>query len=85
MLERATHKKVSEELGTLRVLRPEDLIGLKLIAAHNNPVRYNKDMGDVQEIFKYYGKKLDYPLLKDYFKTHGIEEKLKEFWKNATD
>lgn len=85
MLQRSVKKRVSEELGSLRVIRPEDLIGLKLIAAHNNPKRHNRDMVDVQEIIKHYGKRLDYELVRDYFKAHKIEDKLRGFWKDASD
>lgn len=83
MLQRATLKIVSDELGTLRVIRPEDLVGLKLIAAKSNPKRAGKDLIDVQEIIKNNRKHLDYPLLKDYFKLYNNEEKLKEYWKDA--
>lgn len=84
MLQRAIVKKVSDDLGSLRVILPEDLIGLKLIAAKNNPKRAGKDLIDVQEIIKNNKKHLDYSLLKDYFKLYHNEDKLKEYWKNAT-
>lgn len=85
MLKRAKRKKFSEEIGFVSVLSPEDLIGLKLLAVKHDSKRYFKDMADVQELIRLYGKKLDYGLLKEHFSMYNKLDELKELWKNANE
>ncbi|MCK5306505.1 MAG: nucleotidyltransferase [Candidatus Omnitrophica bacterium] len=67
MLKRSKAISVFEGKLKIRVLIPEDIIGLKLQALANNPVRENKEYADIEMIAKYFGDKLDWDLIKEYF------------------
>ena len=57
----------------IKVLKPSDIIGLKVQAYNNDPSRYHKDMADIQELSKLVEKK-DLATVKDYFKMFGKDE-----------
>ncbi len=67
MLKRAQEKGIFNNSLTIRVLMPEDLVGLKLQAIKNDPQRLRKDMQDIESLLNIYGRELDRSLLKQYF------------------
>lgn len=67
MLKRSKEISVFEKKLKIRVLIPEDIIGLKLQALVNNPTRDNKEYADIEIIAEYYRDKLDWDLIKEYF------------------
>jgi hypothetical protein len=73
MLQRAEKKKVFEEL-IINVLRPEDLIGLKLQAIKNNPERKQQEMNDILFLVDTYKDKMDWALIERYAKILDMEE-----------
>ncbi len=66
MLERAEEKDIFNAELRIRVLRPEDLIGLKLQAIKNNPSRKEGDMADIRELAEVRTGSLDWTLIRAY-------------------
>ena len=78
MLERAVEKELfSGELG-IKVLRPEDLIGLKIQALCNDPERKERDLPDIKELMAVQRGHLDLTLVREYFRLFGMEKTLDE-------
>jgi hypothetical protein len=77
MLERAEDKEVFGELN-IKVLRPEDLIGLKLQAIKNNPERKQREIEDMLFLLKAHKDKIDWSLIDRYAKILNMEEVYKE-------
>ena len=67
MLERAKELDIFEGKLKIKVLVPEDIIGLKLQASVNNPDREGKEYADIESLMGYYGSKLDWQRLEEYF------------------
>ncbi len=68
MLERSV-RRVSA-VGAMRVLQPEDLIGLKLQALVNDPSREARELEDMRALLmasEREGRSVDWDLLEDYF------------------
>ena len=72
MLERA---KEDEKLK-IKVVLPEDLIGLKVQSSTNDPERYHQDMADIEAITKANKGKLNMNLIKEYFELFNRKEEL---------
>lgn len=70
----------------VNVLSPEDIIGLKVQSIANDPSRKIKDLEDIKEIVKKFGKKLDWARLKEYFSLFQMDEIYEELkegkWKS---
>ena len=75
MLARA---RVSELAGDrIRVAAPEDLIGLKLQAVHNDPRRF-RDWGDIRVLLALRDGNLDMLRVREYFAIFGFHEQLEQ-------
>lgn len=82
MLKRSVVRKAS--VGELRVLLPEDLIGLKLQAMVNDVSRTDRDLADMRALLaasKRAGRDVDWDLLGDYFELFGKGQLLEELRK----
>ncbi len=80
MLDRAVDKKVFGEMR-LKVLRPEDIIGLKLQAIKNNPHRKEREIEDVVFLASEYGSVMDWSVVEEYVKildVQGLYEELQK-------
>ncbi|MBI2266985.1 MAG: nucleotidyltransferase family protein [Armatimonadetes bacterium] len=66
MLARADEKEVFGGSLTIRVLRPEDLIGLKLQAMKNDPARSAVDAADIEALVASQGNSLSWPIIEEY-------------------
>lgn len=73
MLERAVVKDIFGGDVKIKVLRPEDIVGLKLQAFTNDPERKEKDMRDVRELIAVQKDNLDLVILRDYFALFDME------------
>ncbi len=81
MLNRAEDKNIFGGKQRIKVLRPEDIIGLKVQAMVNDQMRWNSDIADIEKIMSLHGKKLDWQIIEEYFSLfnlHKIFEELKE-------
>ena len=83
MLKRAREMPVLGGELTVKVLLPEDLIGLKIQAIVNDPGnRYPVDGPDIQRLLKMHRGRLDMTLVRDYFRLFEKEELLDEWLKD---
>ena len=81
MLERAMEKEIFEESLKIKVLRPEDIIGLKIQSAANNEARANREYADIESLMVQYKDNLDWELVEEYFyifDQRTLFEKLKK-------
>jgi predicted nucleotidyltransferase len=65
--------------SSLPVVSLEDLIGLKVQAAFNDPTRNESDWSDIREIVRHAGRfklRLDWPLIGDYLALFAQEHSL---------
>jgi len=76
MLERAKEKPVLGGRFKIKVVRIEDLIGLKLQASANDPERLRQDMADIEQLIRNNYSKLDMSLVKEYFQLFDREQDL---------
>ena len=74
MLKRAEEKEIFSGSFKVKVLKPEDLIGLKLQAIKNDAKRMENDMADIKALVSVHGEKLDWSLIERYFKIFDMEE-----------
>ena len=76
MLAEAEAVQVFGKEVKVKVLKAEDIIGLKLQAINNNPARLEKDSLDIEELMK--SRKLDWEIIKTYFELFGMDERFLE-------
>jgi hypothetical protein len=78
MLKRAEKKEAFSGGLKIRVLLPEDLIGLKLQAIKNNPSRKEADMADIKALAAIRRGSLDWGLIREYAALLDAQELLEE-------
>ena len=66
MLERARTIPF-QDVGSIRVLQPEDIIGFKVQAFVNNPARRTKETIDIEALASRYGAQLDWNRVQRYY------------------
>ncbi|HBL15903.1 MAG TPA: hypothetical protein DD417_03835 [Elusimicrobia bacterium] len=76
MLAEAAAVPVFGQDAQVKVLKAEDIIGLKLQSIANNPDRQAKDGLDIEELMK--RRKLDWEALRTYFELFGMSERFME-------
>lgn len=74
MLERAKLYPIFDERSRIKVLDPEDLIGLKVQAIANNPLRRAQDTADIQALADRYGAGLDWMRIQEYYALFDLQE-----------
>ena len=83
MIKRAVKKDIFDGEYKVNTLMPEDLIGLKIQAIHNDPKnRYLIDAPDIQRLLALHKEKIDMKLVREYFKIFGKEDLLDEWLNN---
>ncbi|OGX27775.1 MAG: hypothetical protein A3D10_02810 [Omnitrophica WOR_2 bacterium RIFCSPHIGHO2_02_FULL_48_11] len=83
MLKRAQECGILNNKLTVKVLIPEDIIGLKVQAMANDPARHTQDSADIEKLLKLHKDRLDLKLLKEYFALFGREKELAELLKRT--
>ncbi len=78
MLERAAGKEIFGGQFKIKVLMPEDIIGLKLQAMRNNPSRKDADMADIKALASVRKGSLDLQLIRRYAEILDAQDLLKE-------
>jgi len=73
MLARAVQKPIFQGRQAIRVLVPEDIIGLKVQAMANNPSRKAADLSDIESLMEMHGRSLDWDRISGYFDAFGWE------------
>ena len=77
MLQRAQGLPIFGGSLTVKVLQPEDVIGFKVQAMANNPLRARKELVDIESLMAYYGKKLDWHRIQEYFDLFELSHEVK--------
>ena len=85
MLERAIERVILTKEVKVKVIRPEDLIGLKVQSSVNDPQRYHQDMADIESLVRVNRGKLDMDLIKEYFNLFEKEKELNEILARLDD
>ncbi len=67
MIQRAIEKCIFNGKYKIKVLQPEDIIGLKLQAMANDEERENKELLDIESLMTQYKENLDWKLIEEYF------------------
>ncbi len=78
MLKRARECAILKNKFKMKILIPEDIIGLKVQATANDPQRHSRDLADIQELLRLHKERLDMNLLREYFSLFGREAELNE-------
>lgn len=76
MLERARKVSIFEGAQEVRVLIPEDIVGLKLQAIKNNPARSATDMADVEQLLALHKETVNWELVEEYFELFEMTAEL---------
>lgn len=74
MLQRAEEKSVFNDVLKIRVLKPEDLVALKLQAIKNDPSRKPADALDIKTLLNINKQNIDAKLIDDYAKFLDMED-----------
>ena len=72
MLDRISEKEL--EGIKIKVLKPEDIIGLKIQAMVNDKTREEREIADIVEILKKFKGEINWSLVKNYFKIFNLED-----------
>lgn len=81
MIERSVEKEIFEGKLKIRVLTPEDIIGLKVQAIANDEKRALREYADIEALMERYGVNLDWQLLKEYFSMFELTDRFNELEK----
>lgn len=81
MLNRAKEVPIFVGKFKIRILIPEDIIGLKLQALVNDKSRENREYADIESIMDNFREKLDWDLIEDYFSLFDKKEKYEKLKK----
>ena len=77
MIARAVSKDSSLIGLPLKVVRPEDLIGLKVQSMANNPARRHKELADIESLLEL-RKDVDWARIREFFVLFGMVEPYSE-------
>lgn len=78
MLARARAHRPAGTRRELPVVDAEAIIGLKVQAMSNDPARRDRERDDIRELLTLHGSKLDFTLLREYYRTFELESELEE-------
>ena len=76
MLKRAQEYGILDNTFSVKVIGPEDVIGLKVQSSSNEPSRYHHDMSDIEFLIRTRRDTLDWELIREYFKLFDREREL---------
>lgn len=74
MLKRSEERKIFDDTITIKVVKLEDLIGLKLQAIANNAERKNIDIPDIENLISVNKDKIDWKLIEEYFNLFSFKD-----------
>lgn len=74
MLDRAEGKRIFNGTIEIKVLKPEDIIGLKIQAIANNPSRKTTELADIEALIEIHEAKLDWEIIEKYFATFDMQK-----------
>ncbi len=74
MLQRAEERDAFNGAVKIKVLKPEDIIGLKLQAIKNNPSREKRNMTDIESLLFIHKNNIDWHLVEKYCRILEMDE-----------
>lgn len=83
MLENAIAFDTEISAYKVKVVKLEDLIGLKLQAYFNRKDKTDDDIKDIKNIVRNFKRNLDYGKIKEYFYFFDAQNLLNEIWKES--
>jgi hypothetical protein len=78
MLERTQALPIFAGTQTIRVVQPEDAIGLKVQAMANDPRRRTRELADIEALMELHGSTLDWDRIQTYFDLFGLSEEARQ-------
>ena len=78
MLDRAKVCSVLAGRASLKTAQPEDVIGLKVQAMFNDPVRRLQEQRDIEALLGRYGSQLDWSRIQEFYDVFGLVSEAKE-------
>lgn len=78
MLQRAEDRKIFKETMSIKVLKVEDLIGLKVQAIANDPSRELIDLADIESLLETYCATIDWGIIEEYFALFEFNDQFSE-------
>ena len=85
MLRRASFADIFGGKFKVKVLRIEDIIGLKVQSSSNDPERYHQDMSDIENLIRSNYKNLDIKLIREYFDLFNRGRELEDILRKIKD
>lgn len=82
MLERAVNMDVFDGILSMKVVRPDDLIGLKVQAIANDARRRTMDLADIEALMARHSLTLDWQLIGDYFSLFEMDGLFRDLERN---
>lgn len=79
MLEKTIPIDVYDGKYQIKVVSPEDIIGLKLQALVNNPERQEREFADIEALMKQYSQQLDWNIVEEYFGIFNKQDRFMDF------
>ncbi len=76
MIRRAPLKEILKNRFKVKIVKIEDLIGLKIQSSSNDPRRYHQDMNDIESLIENNYRALNMKLVKEYFDLFERESEL---------
>ena len=78
MLSRAGSIEILNGKIKLKVLIPEDIIGLKIQAMVNNPGRKDRELSDIEALMKCKGAEMDWVLIENYLSLVSLKKEFRK-------
>jgi len=78
MLDRAKVCSVLAGRASMKTAQPEDVIGLKVQAMFNDPVRRLQEQRDIEALLGRYGSQLDWIRIQEFYDVFGLVSEAKE-------
>lgn len=85
MLQHAPFVKVFGGKLKIKVLKVEDIIGLKVQSSSNDPERYHQDMSDIENLIWVNYENLNLELIKEYFDLFNRRKELEDILRKIED
>ena len=81
MLERAKEQNLFDKTLKVKVILPEDIIGLKVQASSNDSSRFSQDMADIEALMRLNKNSLDLELIRGYFELFDRRQEFEQILK----
>ena len=85
MLKRADEIDVLNNAFKIKIVKPEDIIGLKIQSSSNDAERFHQDMADIEALLRLKKNQLDLELIRGYFKLFNREEEFDQILKRLNN